>query len=292
MEPVEGLATFTCGEPMKVCMLAYAHYINDARIKCYVRTLEDNGHQVDVIVLRSAGESKTEALRTGTISRIMNKYQGESTLMYSWSYLAFFLKALFLLAGRSFSTRYDVVHIHNMPNILVYAAIVPKILGARLILDVHDLMTVNYMAKFGSNENDLPVQVLKFEQKFSAWFADHMICADHNQKEYLVSSCGVARHKIDVLLNLPNAELFGLRPAQKPRETNAFRIVYHGTIAQRLGIDLIVRAVAKVVDQIPAELWMYGRGDFLPDAMALASELGLGDRAHFSKSFFPVEKIP
>jgi glycosyltransferase involved in cell wall biosynthesis len=26
--------------------------------------------------------------------------------------------------------------------------------------------------------------------------------------------------------------------------------------------------------------------------MALASELGLGDRAHFSKSFFPVEKIP
>jgi len=39
-------------------------------------------------------------------------------------------------------------------------------------------------------------------------------------------------------------------------------------------------------------MWMYGAGDFLPDALELASTLGIEDRVHFSRSFFPVEQIP
>ncbi|MGB2677974.1 MAG: glycosyltransferase [Candidatus Acidiferrum sp.] len=271
-------------------MLAYAHYINDARIKNYVRTLEDQGHHVDVIALRCDGEVAIEERRCGTTFRIMAKYQGESTLKYFWSYLKFFLKCSFLLARRSFRHRYDVVHVHNMPNALVFAAIVPKMLGARLMLDVHDLMTVNYMAKFDVTENDLPVKLLRLEQRLSALLADHIFCADHNQRDYLVEYCGVAEKKISVLLNLPNAELF--RPVTVQKKTDAFRIVYHGTIAHRLGIDLIVRAMARVVTRVPAELWVYGAGDYLPEALALSSELGLEGKAHFSGAFFPVEKIP
>jgi glycosyltransferase involved in cell wall biosynthesis len=271
-------------------MLAYAHYINDARIKNYVRTLEDQGHHVDVIALCCDGEVAVEERRSGATFRIMSKYQGESTLMYFWSYLKFFVKALVLLAGRSFRHRYDVVHVHNMPNVLVFAAIVPKMLGARLMLDVHDLMPVNYMAKFDVKENDVPVRALRLEQRLSALLADHIFCADHNQRDYLVEYCGVAEKKITVLLNLPNVELF--RPGSVQKKTDAFRIVYHGTIAHRLGIDLIVRAVARAVTRVPVELWVYGAGDYLPEVLALSSELKLKGKAHFSGAFFPVEKIP
>jgi glycosyltransferase involved in cell wall biosynthesis len=210
--------------------------------------------------------------------------------MYFWSYLKFFVKALVLLAGRSFRHRYDVVHVHNMPNVLVFAAIVPKMLGARLMLDVHDLMPVNYMAKFDVKENDVPVRALRLEQRLSALLADHIFCADHNQRDYLVEYCGVAEKKITVLLNLPNVELF--RPGSVQKKTDAFRIVYHGTIAHRLGIDLIVRAVARAVTRVPVELWVYGAGDYLPEVLALSSELKLKGKAHFSGAFFPVEKIP
>ena len=275
---------------MNVCMLAYAHYINDARIKSYVRTLEDEGHQVDVIALQADGEPAVEGRPAGTIFRVMRKYQGQSTLMYVWSYLKFFLKSSLLLARRSFRHRYDVVHVHNMPNVLLFAAIIPKIFGAKLMLDVHDLMTVNYMAKFNAGENDLPVKVLKVEQRLSAMFADHVFCADHNQQDYLVEHCGVAEPKVTVLMNLPNVELFKSTPLEKKSE--AFRIVYHGTIAHRLGIDLIVQAMARVVARVPAELWIYGSGDYLPEALALSSQLGLDGKVHFSRTFFPVEQIP
>ncbi len=273
-------------------MLAYAHYLNDARIKCYVRTLEDHGHRVDVIALKSDGESALEVRPTGTIFRVMNKYQGQSMLMYAWSYLIFFLKAFLLLARSSFRDRYEAVHVHNMPNALVFAAVTPKLFGARLILDVHDLMTVNYMAKFNARESDLAVRILKIEQRLSSMFVDHVFCADHNQRDYLIDHCGVSREKITVLMNLPNVELFGPITREKEKKSEPFRIVYHGTMAHRLGIDLILQAMARVAARIPAELWMYGSGDYLPEAIALSSELGLGERVHFSRAFFPVEQIP
>ena len=271
-------------------MLAYAHYINDARIKSYVQTLEDQGHRVDVIALRSDGESSVEQRPMGTTFRIMDKYQGESALMYAWSYLKFFLKSFWLLARRSFGQRYNVVHVHNMPNVLVFAAAIPKLFGARLMLDVHDLMTVNYMAKFGAPESAFPVRILKLEQRVSAMFVNHVFCADDNQKDYLAEHCGIRKEKVTVLMNLPNVELF--RPVPVEKKSDKFRIVYHGTIARRLGIDLIVQAMAKVAKRVPAELWLYGAGDFLPEVMQLSSKLGLDQTIHFSKSFFPVERIP
>ena len=91
-------------------------------------------------------------------------------------------------------------------------------------------------------------------------------------------------------MNLPNVELF--RPVTTVRNSDVFRIVYHGTIARRLGIDLIVRAMARVVERIPAELWVYGAGDYLPEAIALTSQLHLEQKVHFSRTFFPVEQIP
>jgi glycosyltransferase involved in cell wall biosynthesis len=271
-------------------MLAYAHYVNDARIKSYVRTLEGQGHRVDVIALKSDGELAVEAGRAGTIFRVMNKYQGQNTLMYAWSYLKFFLKSTLLLGRRSFRHRYDVIHVHNMPNALVFAAIFPKALGVRLMLDVHDLMTVNYMAKFNAKENSLPVSALKIEQRLSSMFANHVFCADHNQQDYLAEHCGVPRKKITVLMNLPNVEMF--KPITTEKKGEGFRIVYHGTIAHRLGIDLIIRAMARVTERIPAELWIYGAGDYLPEALALSSQLGLEEKVHFSRKFFPVEQIP
>ncbi len=279
---------------MNACMLAYAHYVNDARIKSYVRTLEAEGHRVDVIALRADGESAVERRPTGTIFRVLEKYQGSTKFLYVWSYLAFFVKAAFLLVRLSFRHRYDVVHVHNMPNLLVFAAAGPKLLGARVILDVHDLMTANYMAKFNAGETSLAVKVLKLEQRLSALYADHVFCADHNQQDYLCQNCGIPRQRITVMLNLPNADVFNkVTPKRASEEPgNVFRLVYHGTIAHRLGIDLIVRAVGIAAIRIPVEFWVYGSGDYLPEAVALASQLGLQEKVHFNRKFFPVEDIP
>jgi glycosyltransferase involved in cell wall biosynthesis len=151
-------------------------------------------------------------------------------------------------------------------------------------------MPANYMAKFEVGDSALPVRILRLEQRLSAALADHVFCADHNQKDFLVDNCGIATEKVTVLMNLPNVQIF--HPVERQICTGAFRIVYHGTLAHRLGIDLILKAMARVVEHVPAELWIYGAGDFLSEALTLSSQLNLDGKVHFSRSFFPVEDIP
>jgi len=178
-----------------------------------------------------------------------------------------------------------------MPNFIIFTAVLPRILGARVILDVHDLMTVSYMAKFNVDADNFLIKCLIFEQKISARFASYLLCADHNQKNYLESVCNIPQKKIKVIMNLPNEEIF-----QSVERVNInhdkFRLIYHGTIAKRLGIDIMLEAISKIGDQIPIHLSIYGSGDFLVEAVSIANKLNLDGKVYFSKSFFPTEMVP
>jgi glycosyltransferase involved in cell wall biosynthesis len=272
-------------------MLAYSEYFYDARIKAYVRSIERCGGIVDIISLKT-NMNGDEVSKQGNVTYyyLNKKYQGDSILYYLWSYIVFFLFAFITLSILSIKKRYTAIHIHNMPNIIIFTALISRIMGAKLILDVHDLMTVNYMAKYGVAENNIFVKCLKLEQKISASFASHILCADHMQKEYLIDTCNISRKKITVMLNLPNEEIF--KPVDNVEDDGLFKIIYHGTIAKRLGIDILLRAISLVDRDVPMRLYIYGAGDYLGEATRLANELNISERVYFSKAFFPTEKIP
>jgi len=52
------------------------------------------------------------------------------------------------IARRQFSTRYQLIHVHSVPDFLVFAAIVPKLLGTPVVLDIHDVLPEFYASKF------------------------------------------------------------------------------------------------------------------------------------------------
>jgi glycosyltransferase involved in cell wall biosynthesis len=118
----------------------------------------------------------------------------------------------------------------------------------------------------------------------------HVFCADHSQREFLERVCRIPARKLSVVLNLPNEEIFG--PVKKSRPSDRFELVYHGTIARRLGIDIMLSAVAKVPTGVPVHFSVFGAGDFLGEAEETARQLQLENRVRFSRSFFPVEMIP
>ncbi len=272
-------------------MVAYALYLNDARIKAYVRTLERAGFNVDVLVVGERGKPRLEWIGTTRLFRLTSQYRGRHPVLYLWSYLQFFVASLLTVVYLSCTRRYAAVHVHNMPNALVFAVLLPRLLGAKVILDVHDLMTANYMAKFEVEDDHVMVRLLRFEQWFSSLAATHVFCADHSQREYLVSGCAIPARKVTVMMNLPNEEIFKGVPSSRTTG-DTLKIVYHGTITRRLGIDLLIRSVAKAAGTVPVELWVYGTGEFLDEARQLASELHVENAVHFSGSFFPVEHIP
>jgi glycosyltransferase involved in cell wall biosynthesis len=275
---------------VKVCMVAYAYYFTDARIKAYVKSLLARNSQVDVISLREPGNARRYETR-GLLNLyyVSSKFMGANRLKYVLSYIVFFLQALVRLSVMHFKRRYDVVHVHNMPNFIVFAAVVPRLYGARVILDMHDIASQNYQEKFRTY--DFTALLLELEEQLSTQFAHFIICADDFQRNFLEHTRKIHPDKIAVIMNYPDRDLF--TPAlHGAKQEHTYNIVYHGTITHRLGLDIIVRAIAIVRDQFDVRLYLYGLGDYVDKCWELVKENGLRDVVHMTRAFFEVEDIP
>jgi hypothetical protein len=75
--------------------------------------------------------------------------------------------------------KFDLVHVHNIPDFLIFSGYPAKWRGARLILDIHDIVPELFATKFGAPPQSLLVRSLKWVEKISAGDSDHVILANH-----------------------------------------------------------------------------------------------------------------
>src|SRR5207244_3688383 len=119
--------------------LVLTYYSAEVRSRRAVVALVNEGMHVELFCLRkSQNESLRESFNGVDIFRLPLRRHRGGALTYFLRYAAFILGAFSLLTIRSLSGRPDVVHTHNMPDVLVFSALIPKLLGAKIILDLHD----------------------------------------------------------------------------------------------------------------------------------------------------------
>jgi glycosyltransferase involved in cell wall biosynthesis len=270
-------------------MVAYAFYEGNARIQQYATALAQRGDTVDIIALRREGEPRHRVVKNvniyGIQSRIINE---KSRFTYLIRVLQFLIHSTLVLTRKHLSEPYQLVHVHSVPDLLVFTALIPKLMGARVILDIHDILPEFYASKFGADRRSLPFRALLLVEKCSVMFADHVIIANHLWYERLIAR-SVRPEKCTVVCNYPNPELFRARP--KERTDSKFIITYPGTLNWHQGLDIAVKAFAKVVDEIPeAEFRIFGEGPSKPELIELANRLGLNGRVIFN-DMVPIEQI-
>jgi len=71
-----------------------------------------------------------------------------AALTYLFPHHAFLLSAALFIGRRQFSQKYQLVHVHSVPDFLAFAAIVPKLLERRWCFDIHDVLPEFYASKF------------------------------------------------------------------------------------------------------------------------------------------------
>jgi glycosyltransferase involved in cell wall biosynthesis len=247
-------------------IIAYTAYIHDGRVKRHAEALAERGDHVDVISLAS-GEPPT-INGVNLIGVRMPRYRGSRKLAYLSSYIRFFAKASNKAARLSMKQRYDAVIVCTMPDAVVVCAIMPKILGSKVVLDVHDTMP----------------------ERISSWCADRVL-AVHDLHRDRLQDAGVALHKIRVVTNSPDPRIFSLR-RNESSPSQDFTLVCHGTVTARLGLDLLISAVDSLRVEIPhLRLRVIGQGDELASTRALVDRLALSDRISFI-NLVPVEDLP
>ena len=259
----------------RVCMVAYAFYETDNRIIRYAETLAARGDQVDVLSLRRPGQSALEWVRGVRVQRIQERTRNEER---PWTYLIrlmyfFFLSSL-ILARQSLRNRYHVIHIHSVPDFEVFAAWWPKLMGASLLLDIHDIVPEFYLSKFKASRDGAVYRWLLRMERWSCRFADHVIIANHVWYAWLVQRSAEAE-RCSVILNYvvspPRRDI-----ALQRHRNGRFLIVYPGGLQWHQGLDVAIRAFAVARKKIPgAAFHIYGEGTERPRLQRLVRDLGL-----------------
>ena len=246
---------------MNVGVLAYTFYENDGRVMRYAKAIVQNGGKVEVFALKKPGQIDYEIVEGVDVYRIQTRHMDERTQSYCYLYrlLKFFVLSLIRLSWRHLTkARYDVVHIHSVPDFEVFAAVICKITGAKIILDIHDIVPEFYIEKFGGSKKSSLFKVLCVIEKLSIWFADHVIIANDIWKDRLISrSCPA--EKLTSFVNYPDEDYFF--PRKGVVKHNNISLVYPGTLNYHQGIDLLIKAVNLLREEYPdLNLLVYGTG--------------------------------
>jgi len=277
--------------PLRVCHVAYSFYENDNRVIRYAESLAEDGHEVDVIALRRPGQSVTGQARGIRVFRIQRRAVTERT---AWMYLLknmwFFVKASALLTVLQLRKGYDIVHVHNVPDFLVFTAWLPKFAGSRIILDIHDILPELYSGKFGTEEQSTVFKLMLGVERLSCKFADHVIVANDLWHSKLVKR-STSLEQCTAILNYPDLRIFKPLPQEKRRSDGKFIFLYPGTLNRHQGVDIAIKAFALAKNHMPnAELHIYGEGPAWPELWNLAHTEGLNGRVKLNARL-PIAEI-
>ena len=277
-----------------VCMIVHAYYPADPRVRRQVEALLAKGWGVDVICLRDGGELSVEVCNGARVHRLpVRRHRGSGLAVYLLEYLAFFLLAAFQVTRLHLRQRYAVVQVHNMPDFLVFSALFPRLLGARVVLDIHDLVPELYTLKFGGRRDHLLVRITRWVERWSTAFADHVITAGEPFRRRLVAR-DVPREKITVIMNSADPQLFRPLPDDKARagDNGGFTLMYHGGLFERYGLDIAIEAVDRLRERIPGlRLHIYGQGEAVDGLRRLIEERDLREQVRLG-GFVPLDEIP
>jgi glycosyltransferase involved in cell wall biosynthesis len=275
----------------RICMIALTDYPGDQRVRREAEALVARGDEVDVISPLTpsiGGRRSIDGVGLHPTGRL-RRDEKLGFLGYLSRDLAFLVRASVKALRLHRSRRYDVVHVHTMPDYLVFAALGPKLLGAKVVLDLHDLVPELYASKFGVADSAPIVRLTKLVERACVGFADRALAVHEPHLDAIVGH-GNPREKFTIVMNAPDPRLFARATDGAARA--GFTFVYHGTISQRHGLDVAVRAVAlarRSHDDIRLEV--VGDGDGVAAVRSLAAELDLGDAVVVTEGRFPAEDL-
>ncbi|MFH0826078.1 MAG: glycosyltransferase [Pseudomonadota bacterium] len=281
---------------MRACMIVHAVYQSDPRVRRYAEYLAADGWTIDVVCLAAGEGDKKPAdpnIRVYAVPLTRKRKEGFRHIL-QWAVSA--LLMFFFVTRLDLQNRYDVVHVNNMPDFLVFCALIPRLRGCPVILDVHDPIPEITMSKLGVAANHPLVRAQAVLEKISVLFSNAVITATDSFKRILAGR-GANPEKITVVMNAPDPLIFsGPDVGLDPVHRDGFTLLYVGTVAPRYGLDVAIRMLPLVRDSIPGlRLRIVPRfvdeGTGLQEVLELSRELSVDDMIDLDHPH-PLEDMP
>jgi len=237
------------------------------------------GFDVEVMCMRDHDRPHRVVVNGVTVTSLPVSQHKGSKARYAFNYGCFFALAAGTLTMRHIRRPYAAVQANTMPDFLVFAALVPKLFGSRVVVYMHEPTPELAETLFGPG---LLTRLLAYIEQRSLRFADHAVTVTPKLKQRYVER-GAEPDRITVVLNCvdPATMLADWTPATVAAK-DEFIVVCHGSVEDRYGQDTIIEAAALLRDEMPdLRVILTGRGSQVAELLAAIAAKGLQDVVRF-----------
>jgi glycosyltransferase involved in cell wall biosynthesis len=280
----------------RICMVVYSYYPKDQRVRREAETLKEDGANVHVICLRNENEMRFDIHNKISIYRIpLERRRNKSYLAYFLRYFLFLFLSTALLTRLFIKYKYKVVHIHSIPDYEVFCAFVPKLFGAKIILDLHESLPEVLATKFDLSMDSKKVYVAKIVEKASVRFADLAISTSDIRKKILKER--TQKKDVAVIMNLPKRDIFKRRDMTEFIKENgleeSFIVSYMGGLNPERELEVVIEAIKYIEKKISNIAFIFcgtGEREYIATLRNLIKDLNLEKKVLFM-GYVPQEDV-
>ncbi len=151
---------------------------------------------------------------------------------------------------------YDVVHFRNVWDGF-HLTQNKKRFGYKTLFEVNGLPSIELKYHYPGIDTDL-LSKIKEQEIATLHLSDAIICPSHVTRDY-IASLGLDRKRVTVIPNGVSPSDFSPSPLPA-REGRMPTLLYFGTLADWQGLEVVIRALPKILEQHPIRLLIVGRG--------------------------------
>ena len=262
----------------RVCILRQQD-LYEPPVQRAAEALVRSGYEVEVICMRHPERPRHTETNGVEIISLPTSMGRSSRYRYMLDYALFFALAAGTLAVRHIRWPYAVVQVNTMPDFLVFAAAIPRLLGSRVFLFMNEPVPELAETLFG---HGVVTWVLERIEQRALAFADHSYTVTEQLKQRYVDR-GADADSVTVVLNGadPNVRIGDWAPSAGGSDSS-FTVLCHGQIEDRYGQDTIIEAAHLLRDELPdLRIVLTGRGKFVEDMLGMIEAYGLQDTVRF-----------
>ncbi|MDM8530393.1 glycosyltransferase [Anaerolineales bacterium HSG25] len=286
----------------RVCVIRLSTYFGDMSVQREVATLHDAGYETHVICMdallseRVEGEVYQRELTVDGIHvhRMPTRRKKQGLVRYMFDYVSFFLLAALKVTQLHVERPFDVIQVNTMPDFLIFVALIPKLMGAKLVVMMQEPVPELWETMRGTP----PPKPIKWMEQGALMFANRALTVTQQLKDAYVSR-GARADKISVILNVPEMRFLASddkNPPELPElpelptgiptgvssSDDHFTLICHGAVEKRYGHDTMLGAVSLLRSQIPnLRLKILGAGSYEDEFVAQIKQLGLAEQVQF-----------
>jgi glycosyltransferase involved in cell wall biosynthesis len=258
----------------------------DRRVWLECQALRSAGYEVSVVCPKAPGDPTFEVVDGVALYKYRPYQPGGGGVGFLIEYVYSFAVTAWLTARAWRRRHFTVLQACNPPDIFWPLGIAFRILGgSRFVFDHHDLCPELYESRFPGSGR-LPYWGLRTLEWFTFRSASQVISTNASYREIALRRGGKRPDRVTVVRTGPDADKLKRETAEPQlRRGRRFLVAYIGVMGPQDGVDIVVRAAAKIVQdwgRDDVSFTLIGAGDCFEDLVELRDKLGLQDVVEFT----------